>query len=610
MRSRRAANRPGVGRRIGARRPADGLLVHGHDLVEAVDALDPLVGADGLTGLVELVLQGLVEDVVDERALARAGDAGHGRHGRERDADVDRLEVVLAGLADDEPAARLAAGRRDGHRSLAPEVLGRQGIGGIQDGRERPFGDLEAAVLPRPGAEVEEIVGRTDGLLVVLDDDDRIALVAQAPEQGDEAAVVALVEADGRLVEDVEDAAEARPDLGGQPDALGLAAGEGRGRPVELEVGHAQLLHDGQAGGDLLEDPGSDERLRGGEDELGAFGQEVADRELADVVDVLPVDLDREALLAEAGAAAVGTDVVGELDLAPFVVGRLVAEAVALRAGAVGAVEREVARLELGQADLAVGAEKGLGEEALFAGFVDDEDLAFGDLEGLVHGGAQAALRVGADLDRVDEDLDRVLAVLLERDVVLEVVEGAVDADPEEALLAQALEQALVLALAALDHGGQDADLGPGGVLGDAGQDLLRRLGRDDPAAARAVGRADPGEEQAEEVVDLGDGAHGRARVGRDGLLVDGDGRRDALDGLDLGLLHLVDELAGVGREALDIAALALGEDGVEGEGRLPGAGRAGDHDQLVPGERNVDVLQIVLRRPLDAYLVEHNGLF
>ena len=131
--------------------------------------------------------------------------------------------------------------------------------------------------------------------------------------------------------------------------------------------------------------------------------------------------------------------------------------------------------------------------------------------------------------------------------------------------------------------------MAPGAVLGDPLQDLLGRLGRDDPAAARAVGRPDPGEEEAEEVVDLGDRANGRARVGRDRLLVDGDRRRDALDGLDLGFLHLVDELAGVGREALDVAALALGEDGVEGEGRLPGAGRAGDHDQLVPGERNVD---------------------
>ena len=60
-------------------------------------------------------------------------------------------------------------------------------------------------------------------------------------------------------------------------------------------------------------------------------------------------------------------------------------------------------------------------------------------------------------------------------------------------------------------------------------------------------------------------------------------------------------------QQALDVAALALGEQGVEGQGRLPGAGRPGDDDQLVAGQRDVDALQIVLGRPLDADLVEHN---
>ncbi len=91
------------------------------------------------------------------------------------------------------------------------------------------------------------IIGGPDGLLVVLDDDDGVALVAEAAEERDQAAVVPLVEPDRRLVEDVEDAPQPRPDLGGQPDALGLPAGEGGRRPVELEVGHPQLLHDRQA---------------------------------------------------------------------------------------------------------------------------------------------------------------------------------------------------------------------------------------------------------------------------------------------------------------------------------------------------------------------------
>ncbi len=288
--------------------------------------------------------------------LPGAGDARHGRHHPERDANVDVLEVMLAGLVDDEPARGQTAGGRDGHALLAAEILGRQRIGGVEDGGERAFGHLEAAGLAGAGSQVEDVIGGPDGLLVVLDDDDRVALVAEVPEEADETAVVPLVEPDRRLVEDVEDAAEAGSDLGREADALGFPAGEGGRRPVELEVGHAQLLHDGQAGGYLLEDLGGDEGLRGRELELGARGEEVADRELPDLVDIPAADLDRQALLLKPGAAAVGADVIGQLDLAPLVVGRFVAEPVAVRAGAVGTVEGKVAGLELGQADLAVGA--------------------------------------------------------------------------------------------------------------------------------------------------------------------------------------------------------------------------------------------------------------
>ena len=58
--------------------------------------------------------------------------------------------------------------------------------------------------------------------------------------------------------------------------------------------------------------------------------------------------------------------------------------------------------------------------------------------------------------------------------------------------------------------------------------DPLERLGRDLLAAVRAVRHADVGEQQAQVVVDLGDGADRRARVRAGGLLLDRDRRRRA----------------------------------------------------------------------------------
>ena len=83
---------------------------------------------------------------------------------------------------------------------------------------------------------------------------------------------------------------------------------------------------------------------------------------------------------------------------------------------------------------------------------------------------------------------------------------------------------------------------------------------------------ADPRVEQAQVVVDLGDGAHGGAGVLTRPLLVDTDRRAQPLDRLDIGLLHLAEELARVGGERLNVAPLSLSEDRIKGERTLPRA--------------------------------------
>ena len=87
-----------------------------------------------------------------------------------------------------------------------------------------------AAVDAGAGADVDDPVGRVDRLFVVLDDDERVAEVAQREERLDEPPVVALVQADRRLVEHVQHAGESRADLRREADALRLAARERPGR--------------------------------------------------------------------------------------------------------------------------------------------------------------------------------------------------------------------------------------------------------------------------------------------------------------------------------------------------------------------------------------------
>ncbi len=122
------------------------------------------------------------------------------------------------------------------------------------------------------------------------------------------------------------------------------------------------------------------------------------------------------------------------------------------------------------------------------------------------------------------------------------------------------------------------------------------------------MGRADRGVEQAEIVVDLGDGADGGAGAAAGGFLLDGDGGREAFDGVDVGALNLIQKLAGIGREGFDIAALALSVDSVEGERALAGSREAGDHGEGVAGNADVDVAQVVLARPAHRDVSDGHG--
>ena len=167
----------------------------------------------------------LVEDLVDERRLARARDARDERQGTERELDRQVLEVVLCCADDfDELAVPWAALLRDRDEFAAREVGARDGVGVLLDLLGRALGDDATAVRAGARADVDDVVGRVHRVLVVFDDDQRIAEIAQVLERREQAVVVALVQADARLVEDVEDALQARADLRREADALRLAA--------------------------------------------------------------------------------------------------------------------------------------------------------------------------------------------------------------------------------------------------------------------------------------------------------------------------------------------------------------------------------------------------
>ena len=167
-----------------------------------------------------------------------------------------------------------------------------------------PLGDDLAAELACAGADVDDVVGGADRALVVLDDDHGVADVAQALERADQLLVVALVQADRRLVEDVENADQARADLCREADPLRLAARKRRRRALQREVADADGVEEMQALGDLADDEARDRALGLGQLELVDPFERTASRELGVFVDVEAADRDREHLGTQAGALA------------------------------------------------------------------------------------------------------------------------------------------------------------------------------------------------------------------------------------------------------------------------------------------------------------------
>ena len=244
----------GVGRGVAARCPPDRALVDLDHLVQVLDAGHLPEGARQLLGAVKVPREMLAQDLVDQRALARAGNAGHADEAAQRKRDTDVAQVVGARPLDPQPVRpRLDASCGRADAPPAGHVVGRERAGVGEQPRAIALVDHLAAVAPGAGAEVDDVVGRADHRLVVLDDDDRVAARLKLAQHGDQPRVVARVQADRRLVEHVEHAHEPRADLRGEADALHLAAREGGALAVEGQVVEPHVGEELEPAANLLE---------------------------------------------------------------------------------------------------------------------------------------------------------------------------------------------------------------------------------------------------------------------------------------------------------------------------------------------------------------------
>ncbi len=283
------------------------------------------------------------------------------------------------------------------------------------------------------------------------------------------------------------------------------------------------------------------------------------------------------------------------------------AQSFAGRAPTQGAVEREVVRRERLETPPATIAHKmltvGLGGPLrlghVVAG-IDHAEHAAAQRQRVFHAAGDTRAGVGANRHAVDYHFDVVLAPSVDRRRLVDGVGLAVDADADVARRPRLFPQRFVAFAHADFQRGHHVQLRAGGMGHDLGDDLVGRLAADGHVARRTVRLAQPRHENPQIVVNLRDRAHGAPGRLAGMLLLDANGRREPLDVVDLRLLHLADELPGVGAQAFDVAALALGIDGVDGQRGLARPARPAADGELVAGDVDVDVLEIVLAGTAD----------
>ena len=179
---------------------------------------------------------------MNECRFSGARNAGDANEHIERNIDRDVLEIMLTSALDldlafrDRPAllryfdlgisAKISSGKR---RRLANKAF------------KIAFVNDIAAKLSRVRPDVKQIIGGTDRVFVVLDNQDRVADIPEVFENFYQPRVIARMQADARLIENIEGTDEQRTQICRKLNALSLAARQGRRQPSERQIIQADL---------------------------------------------------------------------------------------------------------------------------------------------------------------------------------------------------------------------------------------------------------------------------------------------------------------------------------------------------------------------------------
>ena len=144
----------------------------------------------------------------------------------------------MSSPADLDHAARITLAAFFGDRDLqaAAQILCRQTLCRFDDLGRMPFDDHFTATNTRTRPEIDQVIALAHRVFIVLDHDDGIPDIAKVLKRADQAIVIARMEANRWLVQNVKNSNQSGTDLTGQANPLGLATRQSRRGAIEHQI--------------------------------------------------------------------------------------------------------------------------------------------------------------------------------------------------------------------------------------------------------------------------------------------------------------------------------------------------------------------------------------
>ena len=188
----------------------------------------------------------------------------------------------------------------------------------------------------------------------------------------------------------------------------------------------------------------------------------------------------------------------------------------------------------------------------------------------------------------------------VELQIVAQLHHHSVDARPGKTLLQQVFEQIAIFPFLRSHQRGQHQKRRSLGQLQNPLDNLIAALGGNRPAALRAMSLANPGEQHSQIVVNFGDRADRGPRILARAFLRDRNRRAQPGNVVDIGLGHLPQKLPGEARQAFHVPALPLGIQRVEGQRTFARSADAGQANQLIPRQHQIDAAKVMFASATD----------